>query len=77
MTITFNRNSETFILQTTEAKAEVGVFELKFLARTHGWGDVQTVIETAQQNPGCTFVVDNTPTTVRYARNRRQYAVLQ
>lgn len=76
MTITFNRNTGELTLAHSGNSKTVRERDLRHLANLQGWGDVESHIEAAKQNPGIAITVDNR-SRVPAPRNSRVYAVAQ
>lgn len=71
MTITFNRNTGEITLAHSGNSKTVRERDLMNLANLQGWGDVESHIETAKQNPGIAITVDNRPRVKHSLGHRR------
>ena len=59
MTITYFRNSGEFLVSHGEHSRTIPDHNLSQLAKTQEWGDIETYLETARQNPEVPIEVDN------------------
>lgn len=76
MTITFNRNTGEITLAHSGNTRTVRERDLRHLASLQGWGDVESHIEAAKQNPGIAITVDNR-SHVPAPRYSRVHAIAQ